>query len=233
MALPVVILAGGLATRMRPLTLSTPKALLSVAGRPFIEWQLLDLAKQGIQKVVLCTGYLSEQLENALGSGNQFGLNITYVPDGKTLLGTGGCVKNALPHLGEHFFVLYGDSFLRCPLDKIEASFFKHKKLALMTVLKNGNQWDKSNVRYHDNRVILYDKHNPSSDMAYIDYGLGLLSASSLNNYPENTSFDLAELYHQLSLDNQLTGYEVFERFYEIGSFQGLKETEAYFSSQG
>lgn len=224
----VAILAGGLATRLRPLTEKIPKSLIRVAGRPFIEWQLDYLVHQGINRVVLCTGYLGEQIESVVNDGSHFGLEVLYSPDGPVLLGTGGTLKQALPRLGEEFFVLYGDSFLPVDFRAIEASFVSKGMPALMTVLRNGNRWDKSNVLFQNGRLLEYNKHTPRPEMEFIDYGLGILSASVFDNYELGKPVDLADIYHALSLKGQLAGYEVHERFYEIGSHDGLKETEFY-----
>ena len=227
--LPVVILAGGLATRLRPITERIPKSLVKVAGRPFICWQLDYLRAQGIQRVTLCVGHLSEMIEAEVGSGKRFGLDVSYAPDGAVLLGTGGALRKTLPSLGEAFFVLYGDSFLPIPFNAVEDAYFLSGKPALMTVLANANRWDKSNVLFRSGELIEYNKHTPHLEMTYIDYGLGILRAATLLTYPMDRSFDLADLYHDLSLQGHLAGYEVHERFYEIGSHAGLKETEAYF----
>ena len=228
--LPVAILAGGLATRLRPITETIPKALVDVAGKPFICRQLDYLHAQGIRQVVLCIGYLGEMIRAVVGDGSAFGLDISYSPDGDVLLGTGGALKQALPLLNnEQFFVLYGDSFLPVDFAPIETTFFESKKAALMTVLENGNRWDKSNVLFRDGELLEYNKHAPRPEMAFIDYGLGILSGDLLSTYALGQIFYLAEVYHALSLKKQLAGYEVHQRFYEIGSHDGLKETEAYF----
>jgi hypothetical protein len=231
--LPVAILAGGLATRLRPITETIPKALVEVAGRPFICRQLDYLHHQGIRKVVLCIGYLGEMIEQVVGNGSQFGLEVTYSPDGPILLGTGGALKQALPLLGEHFFVLYGDSFLPVDFGLVERAFYDHQKPALMTVLENANRWDKSNVLFQNGKLIEFNKLAPRPEMAYIDYGLGVMSSQILEKYQPGQVLDLAEVYHMLSTKGQLAGYKVHERFYEIGSHSGLKETEAYFLNKG
>ncbi|TQX86952.1 nucleotidyl transferase [Rhizobium sp. rho-13.1] len=225
----VAILAGGLATRLRPITETIPKALVEVAGKPFIFHQLSYLHAQGIRKVVLCIGYLGEMIEESVGDGSKFGLEVLYVADGSKLLGTGGALRKALPHLGDAFFVLYGDSFLPIDFTLVEKAYHRNAKAALMTVLKNGDRWDKSNALYVDGALVEYNKRQPSQDMQHIDYGLGVLQARSIANWPDEV-FDLADLYHNLSIGQQLAGFEVFERFYEIGSHAGLKETEAYFT---
>lgn len=227
--LPVAILAGGLATRLRPITKTIPKALVDVAGQPFIFRQLKFLREQGVKKVVLCIGYLGEMVQLLVGDGSQLELDITYSPDGPVLLGTGGALKQALPLLGQNFFVLYGDSFLPIDFAPVEKAFFDSGKASLMTVLKNGDRWDKSNVAFSDGELLEYNKKNPKPNMAYIDYGLGVLHSSVLDSYPTKKAFDLAEVYHTLSLQGQLAGYEVHDRFYEIGSHSGLKEAEDFF----
>jgi N-acetyl-alpha-D-muramate 1-phosphate uridylyltransferase len=226
--LPVAILAGGLATRLRPISETIPKSLVDVAGQPFIVRQLSYLRDQGVRKVVLCIGYLGEMIEDVVGNGSKFGLDVSYSPDGPVLLGTGGAIKKALPILGDQFFVLYGDSFLPVDFGAVEQAYLESGLDALMTVLKNGDLWDKSNVLFSDGRLVEYNKRAPRPEMTYIDYGLGVLSGAVLADYTAHQAFDLADVYQELSLQGQLAGLEVHERFYEIGSHTGLKETEAY-----
>ncbi|RQH08349.1 nucleotidyltransferase family protein [Paraburkholderia dinghuensis] len=230
MTLPVAILAGGLATRLRPITEKIPKALVDVAGEPFVFRQLRYLRDQGIRRVVLCVGFLGELVQDAVGDGSQFDIDVAYSTDGDILLGTGGALKRALPLLGEHFFVLYGDSFLPVDFAPIEIAFMASGKKALMTVLKNEDRWDKSNVLFRDGNLVEYNKRDPRLEMEYIDYGLGALDGGALDTYPDDKPFDLADVYHTLSLEHQLAGYEVHQRFYEIGSHSGLKEAEMFFS---
>lgn len=231
--LPVAIIAGGLATRLRPITENIPKALIDVAAEPFICRQLDYLHAQGVRRVVLCIGHLGEMIRDVVGDGSKFGLDVSYSPDGPVLLGTGGALKQALPLLGEQFFVLYGDSFLPVDFAQIEQAFFDSQKAALMTVLDNSDRWDKSNVLFRDGELVEYNKHEPRPEMTFIDYGLGVLSSRILDTYPAGQAFDLAAVYHSLSLNGQLAGYQVHERFYEIGSHSGLKETESYFLNRG
>ena len=158
-----------------------------------------------------------------------FDIDINYSHDGSMLLGTGGALKKAFPLLGECFFVLYGDSFLPIDFNAVEHAFFKKKKNALLTVLKNKNQWDTSNVLFKNDQLIEYNKMEPRQDMHFIDYGLGILTKTAFNEFENQQAFDLAEVYHKLSLEGQLSGYEVYERFYEIGSPEGIKQAEKYF----
>lgn len=225
----VAILAGGLGTRLLPITETIPKALVDVAGKPFIAQQLTYLKRQGISRAIICAGHLGEMIQAEIGSGDQFGISVEYSFDGDKLLGTGGALKNALPMLGEQFFVLYGDSFLPIDYLQVENAFKVQEKPALMTVYKNLGKWDRSNVQFENNMILEYNKRTPNYAMNYIDYGLGLLKSSIFYNYPNNTFFDLADVYQKLSLDRKLMGFEVHDRFYEIGSHQGLQDANQYF----
>lgn len=230
--LPVVILAGGLATRLRPITERVPKALIEIAGEPFIFHQLRYLKQQGVDSVVLCIGYLGEMIESVVGDGSRFGVRVSYSFDGPRLLGTGGAIKTALRLLGKNFFILYGDSFLPIQFKPIEKSYLSSKKLGLITVFKNENKWDRSNVIYQNGTLIEYNKKEIKSDMSYIDYGLGILNADVFLQYPDGEWLDLSEVYNNLSVKGELYGYEVFHRFYEIGSHQGILETKKFITAK-
>jgi NDP-sugar pyrophosphorylase family protein len=228
MTLHVVILAGGLATRLKPITEKIPKSLVNVAGEPFIFHQLRYLKSQGIKKVTLCVGFLGNMIQSVVQDGKQFGIEVTYSFDGEKLLGTGGAIKKALPLLGKEFFILYGDSFLRIDFNKVEQAFISSTKSSLMTIIKNEDKWDKSNVLYIKKELLKYDKNNPSDDMKHIDYGLGILSREAFINHHTDISFDLSEIYEKLCKASDLQGYPVKQRFYEIGSHKGLKEFTHY-----
>lgn len=231
--LPVSILAGGLATRLRPITEKIPKSLVVVAGRPFIFRQLDWLRGEGVERVVLCVGHLGERIVDAVGDGAAFGLSVKYSFDGERLLGTGGALKRATSKLGNAFFVLYGDSYLRCSFAAVQAAFEEAGKPALMTVLKNEGRWDTSNVIFSDGRLVRYDKRNPDPAMRYIDYGLSVVHSGVFSAQRNDEAFDLADVLAGLSAQGQLAGYEVSERFFEIGSQEGLRETEEFFLRRG
>lgn len=199
-----------------------------MAGKPFIARQLEYLRQQGITRVVLCVAHLGEQVEALVGDGASFSLDVRYSWDGPRLLGTGGALKRALPLLGERFFVFYGDSYLPVDFRAVERRFFASGQPALMTVVKNNDQWDKSNVLFRDGHIIEYDKRSPAPEMAHIDYGLGVMSASLFETLADGP-VDLSDVYHDLSVRGSLAGLEVFGRFYEIGSHKGLSETIEYF----
>jgi len=230
MSLPIAILAGGLATRLRPLTEHIPKSLIQVAGKPFAVHQIELLRQNNITQIVLCVGYLGEQIQATLGDGRRWGVRLTYVFDGPTLLGTGGALRRARPWLGEAFLVMYGDSYLECDYAAVERAFLSSGKLGLMTVFRNDDQWDRSNVLFHEGRIVRYDKRQRVPEMQHIDYGLGALRAQALDAYPEGTVLDLATIYQDLITRDELAGFEVTRRFYEIGSETGLKETQQYLS---
>jgi len=230
--LPVAILAGGLATRLRPITQTIPKALIEVAGKPFVAHQLQYLRQQGVTSITLCIGYLGEMIQEFVGDGSHWDLSVSYSPDGPVLLGTGGALKQAIPMLGERFFVLYGDSYLPINYANVQKAFTDSNQLGLMTVLKNKNQWDRSNVQFELGKLIEYNKEIINPSMHYIDYGLGALQASVLGHYPDGEPFDLSKVYNELSMRQQLAGYEVFDRFYEIGSIQGIADTQTYLLQQ-
>lgn len=231
--LPVAILAGGLATRLRPLTEKVPKALLLVNEEPFIAHQLRLLAARGIERVVLCVGYLGEMIREYVGDGARFGLAVDFSFDGPALLGTAGTVKMALPRLGRQFFVLYGDSYLPCDYRAVAASFQASGKEALMTVFRNEGQWDSSNVEFAAGCIVAYDKRNPTGRMRHIDYGLGVFRDSAFATVAGNEPHDLAALYRELLGRGELVGLEMLERFYEIGSAAGLRELSDFLADRG
>ena len=225
---PVAILAGGRATRLGPLAADVPKALIPVAGRPFVDHQLHLLQRKGVRKVVFCVGHLGGQIEAHVGDGARFDLHVRYSYDGARLLGTGGAVRQALPMLGPLCYVIYGDSYLDIDYAAVLDHFQGRTEPALMTVFRNGGRWDTSNVYFRDGEVVRYDKRQPDREMAYIDYGASLYRASALAQIPPDEPYDLGDLSHALAAEGLLAGYEVLQRFYEVGSVSGIHETEAY-----
>jgi len=228
MTIPVVILAGGLGKRLENKTLNTPKALIDVAGKPFLERQLHFLSNQGLREIILCISHCGDQIKNLIGDGSNYNLKISYSEDGENLLGTGGAIKKALKIIGETFFILYGDSFLPIDFSSVEKAFLNQKKPALMTVLKNNNSFDKSNAHFKNN-LVLYNKKKPQENMAYIDSGLSIVKSSIFKNFPHNKTFDLADVLEDLSKKELLAGFEIYDRFYEIGSIKGLNDTIEFF----
>jgi NDP-sugar pyrophosphorylase family protein len=225
-SLPVVILAGGLATRLRPLTEKIPKSLVEVAGRPFLEHQIALLRGNGVTDIFLCVGHLGEMIEERFGDGKRFGVQISYSYDGPNLLGTGGAIKKVLPRLSESFFVLYGDAYLPIDYQAVATCFGSNATPALMTVFRNDDVWDRSNVWFEEGTIRRYSKRERLPQMRYIDYGLTICTRQIFAGYPADEPFDLAAVFEKLSERGELAGYEVHQRFYEIGSQKGLQELD-------
>ena len=228
----IALLAGGLATRMRPATSTLAKSMLPIAGLPFIEHQLRMLAAQAISHVVICCGHFEEQIRTYVGDGSAFGCAVEYSTDGAQPLGTGGALLKALPLLGDRFLVMYGDSFLPVAMAPIWRSFLESGRQALMTVYRNADQWDTSNVEFAHGTILCYSKDARTPGMRHIDYGLNCLGAEVLQAWPEDTRFDLADVMSALVEQGELAGFEVRERFYEIGSPAGFAETDALLRSR-
>ena len=226
--LPVAILAGGLATRLRPLTDELPKSLLTVAGRPFIFHQLDLLREQGVKRVVLCIAHLGERIRAAVDAALAPGLSVSYSFDGATLLGTGGALRQALPLLGEEFFVVYGDSYVSCSLQRIQAAYREAQRPALMAITRNDDGREPCNVRFSRGLLLDYDKRAPRPDMRHIDFGVSVLSRTVFAASAHGEAIDLADILHDLAVRGDLAAFEVTERLHEIGSPQGLKDTEEF-----
>jgi N-acetyl-alpha-D-muramate 1-phosphate uridylyltransferase len=220
--LPAAILAGGLATRLRPLTETIPKSLIEIGGEPFLAHQLRLLKSRGIDRVVLCVGYLGGMVRDFAGSGERFGVEIEYSFDGPVPLGTAGALRQSLPFLGDRFFVVYGDSYLPCDYRNVERAFLNSGKQGLMTVFLNEGRWDSSNVEFSEGKILRYDKRVRTPAMRHIDYGLGLFERGVFEALPEGPH-DLAAVYQDLLARNELAVVEVAERFYEIGSLAGIE----------
>lgn len=221
---PVVILAGGLATRLRPITEKIPKALIEVGGQPFIAHQLRLLKSHDVTSVIILAWYRGELIREYIGDGRQYGLDVQYAFDGDSPLGTAGAICHALSLLNGPFFVLYGDSYLPCEYDNIQKHFEQHNRLGLMTVYRNHGKWDASNVEMRNDEILCYDKKNRTSRMKFIDYGLGLFKPEVFAALPKDQPSDLSDVYQKLVTRSDLLAYEVKQRFYEIGSFEGLRE---------
>ena len=204
---PIVILAGGLATRLRPITEKIPKSLIEINGEPFVYHQLDLLEKNGFKQIYFCLGFLGEQVEDAVRKGEYFKkLSISFSYDGDKLLGTGGTIRKIINQLPDYFFITYGDSYLDIDFNNIQELFELKKQNynSLMTVYKNTDLFDTSNVIFENDSIELYSKTKKDSRMSHIDYGVGILSNKCMDNFDKNIIFDLAELYENLSLKSEL-----------------------------
>lgn len=221
-----VILAGGVASRLGAQAGELPKTLVPVAGRPFADHQLTWLAEQGVVQVVYCIGYRGDQIREYVGNGSRWGLSVRYVDEGMDLRGTGGALRLAYDEgaLGARFAVLYGDAYLRLDLPRVFQAFAAATEPALMTVLRNEGRWDTSNADFDGTRVTRYSKSQ--GEFEWIDYGLLVLERDVVTRIPADTKYDVADLLTRLAEEGRLAGFEVHDRFYEIGSPEGLDELE-------
>lgn len=225
----IVVLAGGLATRLYPITTTIPKSMVPVAGEPFLTHQLRSFKKNGITNVVMCVGHFADQIIDHFGDGKQFGLSIKYSVE-KEKLDTGGALKNAYPYLDDVFFTIYGDSFLRQPYAPVAEFFFSNPSEGLMCVYENNNQIEPSRVLLDDTMVKQYKKDPPPEGAQHMEYGLNILKKNLIPQV-EKLSFPISDYFDILAPQQQLLAFPVQERFYEIGSKEGLAETDALLRS--
>ena len=219
----VAILAGGLASRLGYLSKGRPKSLMMFKGKPFLGYQIEQLRQAGIEDIVLCTGYLGEQIQECIGNGEKYGVHIRYSVE-KTPLGTAGALRNAEPLLTDPFFTLYGDSYVFVDFGAAMRYFQSEDRLAMMTVFRNYDRFDRSNTTVSGQTVTRYDKEAKTEDMVYIDYGVNVFRKQVLGMIPEGRSYSLGDLFRGLIATEELLAFEVKQRFYEIGSVQGLKD---------
>lgn len=229
--IPLAILAGGLATRMRSVAVGIPKAMLDLAGRPFIDHQLELVHAKGIRQVVLCTGHLGEQIKAHVGDGSRFGLAVRYSPDGPVLLGTGGALWKARPLLGDLFFFTYGDTLLDVDYASLIETMEITQLPAVMSLYRNNGQLDSSNAEI-DGVYAIYNKFHPSPTAAFIDYGMTLIRAELFDSFPPDKPFDLAVLLEQVSRARQLAAHQVHTRFYEIGTRESYEEARTFLADR-
>jgi len=220
----IVILAGGLATSLGPLTEKVPKSMIPTRGKPFLWYQIELLKKNGLTDILLCTGHLASQITDYFGDGEEFGVRINYSEEKEELLGTGGALKRAENLLEDEFFVMYGDSYLILDYQEIARYFHKFDRLGLMVVYKNHNRFDESNVVVKDGFVKVYDRRNPGRELIYIDEGVSILKKEILCGFPSHTHFPLGRIFQRLISGGQLLAFETKQRFYEIGSAEGLND---------
>ena len=227
----MVILCGGLATRLRSLTKDTPKSMIQIKSKPFLEYQIEELKRHSITDIVLCVGYLSDQIEKHFGNGEKFGVNICYSSDKKNPLGPIGALKKAEQLLKDTFFIIYGDSYVFVDFNKVYSYFQEQNKLALMVVYQNFDRYDTSNLIVKNGRVIRYGGQN-TKDMTYVDYGVSLFRKKTLNNVPKDTFYSTNDLFSDLIKQKELLAFEVKKRFYHIGTPEALAEFKKYIETK-
>jgi NDP-sugar pyrophosphorylase family protein len=231
----VVILSGGLGTRLKALDFNGPKALVPVRGHPFVWHQLRLLAQQGFREVLMCIGHLGEQIEAFVGDVSAFGMNVQYArEDPAQLLGTGGALVKAAQKLADEFLLIYGDSYLPTDFRAMVEWSLCSKAPAVMSVFRNAGRWDKSNARVHGDRVSFYSKKAELGECDYIDYGLSYFKKEVFEAYTlHSLPLDLAAVQQDLCAEGRLGAFEVKERFYEVGTPEGIAQLEAYFAEAG
>lgn len=228
----IVIICGGLATRLGNLAKKTPKSMMDINGKPFIEHQIEMLKKQNIKNIVLCTGHLSEKIESYLGDGKNFGVDIKYSYDGGKRLGPMGAVKNAESILEKDFFIMYGDSYIFVDFNKVYDFYKENNELVCMVVYKNKNKYDKSNLIVENNRVIGHKDLKVEGKIEYIDYGTSILNKKSLDFIPKDSFFSTEDFFKKMIKKNQLLAYEIKKRFYHIGNPKALEEFRNFVKNQ-
>ncbi len=226
-----IVLVGGVGARLRPITDKIPKAMIPLQGKPFLEHQLMLLKRNGILDIVLSVGYRGNKIKDYFGDGSKFGIGISYSEEAEKLMGTAGALKNAWGLLEDTFFVTYGDAFLLLDYQEVMVYFKKADKLGLMVAYKNFDKYDRSNVVVENSMVKIYDRNRKFPDMVYIDFGVSVLRKKALDLIPHGKVIDLGELNQELIKRNELLAFETNQRFYEVGSPEGLKEFEQLVSS--
>tara|TARA_B100001741_G_C16485972_1_gene567271 strand:- start:203 stop:889 length:687 start_codon:yes stop_codon:yes gene_type:complete len=218
-----IILCGGKGSRVSKFTKQIPKCLININGKPFLYYQLKLLKKNNINDVIISVGYLSEKVRDYIKNNIDF-INIKIKDDGKRLLGTGGAVLKSINYLKKNFFIIYGDSYFNFKLKKL----VKKKNLATMAIFKNNSKYDKSNIELKNSKKILYHKNRKDKKLQFIDYGASYINKQIFEGTKKNVKFDLSELFEEISKNNMLSGYKVKKRFYEIGSYDGIKDFKNY-----
>jgi NDP-sugar pyrophosphorylase family protein len=228
----MVILCGGLGTRLGDLSKNIPKSMIEINDKPFLEYQIEILKKNSIKDIVLCVGHLSEKIKSYFGDGKKLGVKIQYSYDGDKPLGTIGALKKAEPLLDDIFFIMYGDSFLSVDFRKVYRFFIKQDKLGLMVVYKNFDKYDKSNIAIKGDLVVGYGRDNTSKDMVFIDYGTSVLRKKALDLVPKDKTYSTGEFFSQLIKKGELLSFEAKNRFYHIGNPKSLEEFNNFIRRQ-
>ena len=206
-----IVLCGGKGSRVSKFTKQIPKCLIDINGKPFLYYQLKLLKKNNINNVIISVGYLAEKIREYVKNNIDF-INIKIKDDGKRLLGTGGAVLKSI------------NSYFNFKLKKL----IKKKNLATMAIFKNNSKYDESNIELKNSKKILYHKNRKDKKLQFIDYGASYINKQIFKGTKKNVKFDLSDLFEEISKNNMLSGYKVKKRFYEIGSYGGIKDLKNY-----
>jgi N-acetyl-alpha-D-muramate 1-phosphate uridylyltransferase len=222
-----IILAGGLGTRLGSRTVDKPKAMVAVAGEPFLRHQLRQLQNGGVNDVVICIGYRGLLIEDEIARHCPLGMSVRCISDGDRLRGTAGAIRRVVErgYTDERFMVLHGDSYILANLADVWRSFDSTNYLGLMTVWR-GDVLEDCNAGVRDGKVMVFrrgESHSNHPSMNHVDCGLGVVEADTLLDLvPPGVPYDLADMYESLAAQGRLQAYELDERFHEIGSATGL-----------
>lgn len=227
------ILAGGLGTRLLPFTRDLPKPMVPLVGRPFLQHQIELLRGCGISDIVLLVGHMADKVRSYCGDGSRFGVSLRYSDEGDSRLDTAGALKHAESMLGEIFMVLFGDSYLVIDYAKVWSDFCARAARGMMVVFRNENQFDTSDVAVADGLVTAYQKYPPLPEAVFINYGLTVLRRETLGLMESGQRISLQEFLRPLVRDRQLAAWEASQRFFEIGSAEGLQALETHLRETG
>lgn len=226
------ILAGGLGTRLGHMTQTTPKPMVLVNGKPFLEHEIGLLKRSGIGDFVLCVGHFGEKVEDYFGDGGKLGVRVTYSYDGPKLMGPAGALKRAEPLLEDRFFVTYGDAYLRADYRMMMDVLVDSGRLGVMAVYENHGMYGKSDVVVRDGEVVRYDKGDAGRVMEWVNFGVSALSKRALSLVAPGKECGEERFYGELIKRHELLAFPVNDRFYEIGTPDSLRDFERFISSQ-
>jgi len=231
--IPMVVLAGGLATRLGHLTETTPKSLISISGRPFVDWQLDLIEKAGIGEVYFLLSHLSERIINHLETKMNSKLKFHYLLDGVEPAGTGGALIRNFAQLPKEFFLMYGDSYLQLDYASVHKSFVESGADYLMTICKTPeNGVAQSNVEFEDGKVKAYSKNHKTPGMHFEDFGLSILKKEVLRSYLGEAKCDLSKITSELASHGRVSAFLVNGKYFEVGSSRGIADIQHYLEGQ-
>lgn len=227
----IVILCGGLATRLKKLSKKKPKSLIKFKNKPFVIYQIELLKSYGFNNFLLCVGHFSKQIKSKLGNGKKLNVNIDYSHDGKKLLGTGGSLKKAYKKLDKNFILLNGDSYIMFNPNKLISKYNTSNKSTIL-VKKNTRTNLPSNIILKKKLIIDYCKKGIENSR-YIDIGMQIFNSDIFNLYlKKNEYYDLEHIYKIMIKKKNLSYLKTNATFFEIGSFKGIKSFNNYLQNK-
>lgn len=232
----VVILAGGKGSRLMPLTEKIPKSMVKINGVPFLEIILRNLKSKGINRIVLCVGYLSYVIEDYFHTGQKLNLKISYSHENQ-VLGTAGAIKNARKLLENEFIVLNGDTFVEIDLEKFVKFSQHNNKICTITGFKNhDNDKDFCNNLLIDKnyRVLKYTKDEKISEMDYVDAGVYYCKREIMNYFNNKVPISLEyDVFSKLIKDEQMICFPIHKKFHDIGNLINMNKFKEFCQTIG